>query len=294
MRSLSDTIGFTIIISVMSLSVLAQTPPVITQSFADDGLYFDYPKGWTIADKSTERAQHLVITRPGTSLQIMLIAQRDLTRRKDLGAAQQNITEPLVKEIGLRLAGSDNEPERTPIQIDVAGLKADGVRLRGDSKSATTAEIYSLRKGLRFINLVFLRADKDELQGTSAWQKIRSSLKVDAVIIGTGVMDVPEEQQTSGASKRIEGGVLNGRAVELPRPPYPPIAKAAHASGTVQVQVLIDEEGSVISAHAVAGHPLLQAVCVEAARKARFTPTSLDGEPVKVTGVITYNFAEIR
>ena len=88
----------------------------------------------------------------------------------------------------------------------------------------------------------------------------------------------------------ISGGVLNGKAISLPKPAYPPIARSAHASGTVVVQVTIDENGSVISAHAVSGHPLLQAVSVAAARGARFSPTKLSGQPVKVTGVITYNF----
>ena len=88
----------------------------------------------------------------------------------------------------------------------------------------------------------------------------------------------------------ISGGVLNGKAISLPKPAYPAIAKAAHAAGTVTVQVTIDENGSVISARAVSGHPLLQAVAVAAARQARFSPTKLSGQPVKVTGVIQYNF----
>ena len=88
----------------------------------------------------------------------------------------------------------------------------------------------------------------------------------------------------------ISGGVLNGKAISLPKPNYPPIARQAHASGTVVVQVTINENGQVISAHAVSGHPLLQAVAVAAARGAKFSPTKLSGQPVKVTGVITYNF----
>ena len=88
----------------------------------------------------------------------------------------------------------------------------------------------------------------------------------------------------------ISGGVLNGKALVLERPAYPPIARQAHASGTVVVQVVIDEEGNIISAHAVSGHPLLQAACVDAARKSKFSTTKLAGQPVKVTGVITYNF----
>ena len=88
----------------------------------------------------------------------------------------------------------------------------------------------------------------------------------------------------------ISGGVLNGKAISLPKPPYPAIARAARASGTVTVQVTIDESGRVISARAVGGHPLLQQAAVQAAHGARFSPTQLSGQPVKVTGVITYNF----
>jgi TonB family protein len=91
--------------------------------------------------------------------------------------------------------------------------------------------------------------------------------------------------------KQIAGGVLNGKAISLPKPPYPPAARAVKASGAVTVQVLIDEAGNVISAEAVSGHPLLRAASVEAARSAQFSPTRLSGQPVKVSGVITYNFA---
>jgi len=88
----------------------------------------------------------------------------------------------------------------------------------------------------------------------------------------------------------IQGGALNGKAVSLPPPEYPEIAKRAHASGSVTVEITIDETGNVISAHAVSGHPLLQAAAVTAARQASFTPTRLNGEPVKVAGVLVYNF----
>jgi protein TonB len=88
----------------------------------------------------------------------------------------------------------------------------------------------------------------------------------------------------------VSGGVLNGKAISKPQPNYPPIAKAARASGTVTVQILVDESGRVVSASAVSGHPLLQQAAVAAARNARFSPTLLSGQPVKVSGVITYNF----
>lgn len=91
-------------------------------------------------------------------------------------------------------------------------------------------------------------------------------------------------------TKPVSGGVLNGKAVSLAKPPYPAAARAVRASGAVNVQVTIDESGNVISASATSGHPLLRAAAVQAARQSRFSPTTLSGQPVKVTGVIIYNF----
>jgi len=90
--------------------------------------------------------------------------------------------------------------------------------------------------------------------------------------------------------KKISGGVLNGKATSLPKPPYPPAARAVRASGAVNVQVTISESGSVVSASAVSGHPLLRQAAEQAARSARFAPTLLSGQAVSVTGVIVYNF----
>ena len=81
-----------------------------------------------------------------------------------------------------------------------------------------------------------------------------------------------------------------GHAVELAKPNYPAIAARSRASGEVRVQVILDAEGKVVAGHAISGHPLLKAVSVEAARKSRFKQILLDGKPVKVIGVISYNF----
>lgn len=91
--------------------------------------------------------------------------------------------------------------------------------------------------------------------------------------------------------KTVSLGVINGKATNLPKPPYPAPAKAVRAEGEVSVQVLIDETGRVVSAKAVSGHPLLKAVSEAAAQNAKFAPTLLSNQPVKVTGVIIYKFS---
>lgn len=89
---------------------------------------------------------------------------------------------------------------------------------------------------------------------------------------------------------KINGGVLNSKAIRLVTPPYPPAARAIRASGAVSVQILVTEDGSVFTAEAVSGHPLLRAAARGAACESLFEPALLSGQPVKYNGIITYNF----
>lgn len=137
--------------------------------------------------------------------------------------------------------------------------------------------------GFDFVDILVFRGKSTQIV-TSSTPKytIRGSVDFSTTNPPPPVKKVPP--------KTISGGVLNGKALILPKPPYPPAARAARASGAVSVQVLIDESGNVISATAVSGHPLLQPAAVDAARAAKFSPMTLSGVPVKVSGVITYNF----
>ena len=93
--------------------------------------------------------------------------------------------------------------------------------------------------------------------------------------------------QPQGGRAPISGGVLNGKAIYLPQPQLP---TGDAPTGTVMVQVLVDEQGSVMTARAVSGPPALHVAAVNAARLARFTQTLLMGEPVKVSGTLVYTF----
>ncbi|HEY8185720.1 MAG TPA: TonB family protein [Pyrinomonadaceae bacterium] len=187
-----------------------------------------------------------------------------------------------------------------------------------------TAQVFATRK--RFYSIVYLNTKKDEAiqeQFLSSFvlpERIEGPPERVPAETGNGVgnSSVAEAQASKPASNDdpdaarkeepkpttaaaptdptvrgpISGGVLNGKALSLPAPEYPAAARQAKASGAVAVQVTVDESGSVIAAHAVSGHPLLQASAVAAARQAKFSPTLLMGEPVKVNGVIVYNFGE--
>lgn len=187
---------------------------------------------------------------------------------------------------------------------------------------AGTVNVFATRK--RFYSLVYLNTKKDDVIQDQFLSSFVLPDKIDAAPerVAEGALtpsanapvnspvaealpakqandiadkpDEPNRATTAGEPGRapISGGVLNGKAISLPAPEYPALAKQAKASGAVAVRVVIDENGGVVSAQAVSGHPLLQAAAVAAARQAKFSPTLLMGEPVKVTGVIVYNFGE--
>jgi len=104
----------------------------------------------------------------------------------------------------------------------------------------------------------------------------------------------PPAPETPKVPKVISKGPITGQATSLPQPPYPIIAKQAGVQGKVGVQVLIDEKGNVISATAIDGHPMLRLAAQKAALQAKFAPTTLSGIPVRVSGVITYDFKLTR
>jgi len=99
-----------------------------------------------------------------------------------------------------------------------------------------------------------------------------------------------DENSNDSESPRKVIGLLDDKVISKPDPPYPPAARAARASGTVTVFVLVDKTGKVISATATAGHPLLRPAAVAAAKQARFSPTMLNGDPTEFAGTLTYNF----
>ncbi len=112
-------------------------------------------------------------------------------------------------------------------------------------------------------------------------EKAKTFNEAKAKIFGT------ERAENSGA---IKSGVINGKAISLPQPAYPAEAKQQRLGGTASVKVKIDEQGNVIEAKSICRTDALGRAAEEAARKAKFSPTSLDGKLVQVTGIITYNF----
>jgi len=250
--------------------------------YEKDGLSFSYPAGWTLADKSNAQAQHLILTREGGASLVVVIAYREpILNPGQLWAAHRNIWRPFASDMALKL-GVEKLPEEMRCE-KVGGFQASGVRLSGKLEGRpTTGEVYALMLGRRFVNVFFVRRDEDEARESPAWKAVLESLKVE---------EPPNLPPLSMGDREVtESGVLNGKALKMSQPAYPPAARSSRASGVVTVQVVVDENGDVTSAVAISGHPLLQESSVRAAKKTKFSPTKLCGQPIKVKGLITYNF----
>jgi len=174
-----------------------------------------------------------------------------------------------------------------------------------------TAQVFATRK--RFYSVVYLDTKKDDaiedqfLSSFTLPEKTANPPAEAAVNTteatnptGEGQPAKPNSETDSTDSNRapneankrapVSAGVLNGKAINLPKPDYPADARAAGIEGVVVVQVTIDEQGNVIEARPMSGPKQLQAVSVLAAQQAKFSPTLLSGEPVKVTGILIFNF----
>jgi hypothetical protein len=106
------------------------------------------------------------------------------------------------------------------------------------------------------------------------------------------VTEVGEDEggTPSDTVKPIEGGVLNSKALSLPKPVLSEEAKRLKESGKITVRVIVDENGKVVSATAMNGPAVLREAAEAAARLATFAPTIQDGITVRVTGDLVYTF----
>ena len=271
------------VIMLLCASALSQSPASEMKHFNIDGLSFDYPADWILTDRSNPQAQHLVLTHARSSALIMVIAHRDLVSSSEqLAAVRDSVTIPFVQNVAQKFGLKETPLWRNSLCAEVGEYRALGFILHGQlGKEPSTGEIYTLAPGRRFVNMVYIRSDKDNNQGHPAWQAVRDSLKV-------------VEASSANSDAKVEdilgSGVLNGTARELPKPSYPGDARKAGVGGRVTVKVKIDEVGKVYSAEIISGPIPLRLVCKQAALQARFSPTVVCGVPVKVIGIIRYDF----
>jgi hypothetical protein len=213
-----------------------------SEQYEKDGVSFKYPAGWTATEAKWEGDEAVMLRLEGSLAQIVLRKEEGITC--DSKEENDRLLGILIRSVAAEIQQA--QPKGTsPATTRVGAADVTGIELRGRlNGQPVTGSAYVLRLSRQFISMVYIRADKDQ-RANLAWDLVRSSLTVEAPVLAAMVADPANSQ------KSISGGVLNGKAISLPRPAYPEIARQAHASGTVVVQVVINESGAVSSAHAV-------------------------------------------
>lgn len=265
----------------------AQTQTGDVKTYDKDGLSFNYPAAWELTDQSTTEMQQLKLTLPKNFALIYVTSPRNpISTEEQLITTRESITDQFIENITQKFTPSPTsllKPET--VCTTVSGKTYGATVIRGTYQSQlTTADILPTFPEHRFVNLVFIRSNKDYEQAIPAWLTITKTIKT--ITPKAENLPVP----SIGVIIPAGGGTLNGRAISLPRPRFPLIASQKRIEGAVSVKVTLDETGKVIAARATSGATELAGAAVEAAKKSSFSPTYLCGEPVKVVGIIIYNF----
>lgn len=193
-----------------------------------------------------------------------------------------------MSQPGVQPAGQPVSPAPAPAN-NVAAVNSETMNAPLVAKPSVNNDSSSSQKNSLALPSAVNTADKLNGLGSVEVGTARSNANVQAPVVQLD--SEPPPPAPKPILRPVSGGVLNGTALSLPSPGYPETARRLRVSGLVSVEVVVDESGKVISAVATSGPVALRDVAVQAALRARFSPTKLSGQPVKVSGLINYKFA---
>jgi TonB family protein len=166
-----------------------------------------------------------------------------------------------------------------------------GRSLRMETNDGKTflLRIHLIKQRVYYLSAVSYLDKNEPIDAEKFFESFKPMLLTDEELKNLAVKS--KSNTENAIPRKITGGVLPGLAIRKVTPTYPADARKARISGAVQVQVLISEEGKVISAEIIEGPEELREASLNAAKQWVFKPTILEGIPVKVQGILTFNFA---
>ena len=162
---------------------------------------------------------------------------------------------------------------------------------RGRTRSERTYQMSGTREQKQTINIydpvdgASYRLDSDTRTGRKSVYPKFAPLSPPQTPVSSNASADAKDSRKGNAPR-----VTPAEAIKKIQPDYPAIAKAANASGSVHVEILVSETGEVIEAHAAGGHPLLHDAAVQAARGWTFKSAEISGSAVKTRGILTFTF----
>lgn len=159
--------------------VLAFAQTGDAKNFSANGVSFDYPNGWVLQDDSNSDAQQLTLARANNDVQMRVFVHRGKIVPEKLPEAKKAFIDPYVASTVKQFVAMGAKPEQSPDSTEIAGAKADGVKITANLGEPGAAKIYWAVVGQRTVILTIFGPDREIKQFTSAWDMVRSSLKVE-------------------------------------------------------------------------------------------------------------------
>jgi hypothetical protein len=162
----------------MIFAALAQDPNA--SHYEKDGLSFDYPANWQLADKSTPQMQFLELTKD--DVVIRLRSPREALKTPDKEAhAKKIFQDQYVSSFFDSFQQQGMQPKRSPVTTQIGGGDADGVRIRVVNGGETGGvDSYDRVISERLVHLSIIGSDKEIARDAPAWDQIRGSVKIAA------------------------------------------------------------------------------------------------------------------
>jgi len=175
--SLLRTVIFAMASLLLGTTVLAQDPNV--KHFAKDGLSFDYPASWQVADKSTPQMQLIELAVGDVVIRVRSPREWLKTPEKE-AQAKKLFQDQYVDDFMAQLEQASLHPKRSTVSTQIAGADAEGARIRAvlDREPGGMDSYYRIISD-RLVNLSIFASDKDIAKVAPGWDLLRNGLKVE-------------------------------------------------------------------------------------------------------------------
>jgi hypothetical protein len=168
-----------LLLSVLSVAFVSSVAQTQSKTFNANGVSFDYPDGWVLHDDSNSDAQQLTLARANNDVQIRVFVHKGRLTAEKLPDAKKAFIDPYIASTVKQFVAMGAKPEQSPDSTEIAGAKAEGVKIAANLGEPGAAKIYWALVGQRAVILTIFGPDREIKEFTPTWDMVRSSLKVE-------------------------------------------------------------------------------------------------------------------
>lgn len=205
---------------------------------------------------------------------------------------------PIVNTVAANTTQANQNPAQTPVfqPVPLSNEKIDSATINKPEKpviAETPKE--EIKKSADASTTAANNPDKQPTPPTGRNRRIENNGDENASNQGEKKVETPptvtNKAETPKSNSPLEVGSLVSYATQKSNPVYPIVAKNMRMTGVVKVELVIDENGQVAQVQNTSGPPMLQRAATDAVKKWKFKPFTRDGQAIKATGFVNFNFS---